>query len=265
MPSKEFYVYVHRRVTDNSVFYVGKGHANRAWAKNSRNQHWQNIVSKHGYIVEIVKYGMQEWWAMEFEIELIAQYGRQTLCNRTDGGDGFSGFIPTAENRINMGRAHIGNKYNLGRKMSEELKTRLSIINTGRKHAPEHGAKISAANKGRKHSPEFSEKLRVANLGKRHKKESLIKMSNSKLGNTHKRGKSPSKETLIKMVECQKKVSIQTVCGKVFESVNSARRWLNRNGFPRASNGGLSKALLDSSKKVYGTQWSYIDRNNLFE
>lgn len=56
----DFYVYLHRRATDGRVFYVGKGVSTRAWRKDKRNQHWKNIVKKHGYIVEIVQDGMQE-------------------------------------------------------------------------------------------------------------------------------------------------------------------------------------------------------------
>jgi hypothetical protein len=81
--TRDFYVYVHRRATDGTVFYVGKGTGNRAYANQGRSRYWRNIVSKHGYTVQIVQTGMQEWWAFEIERELISSYGRENLCNLT--------------------------------------------------------------------------------------------------------------------------------------------------------------------------------------
>jgi hypothetical protein len=72
------------------VFYVGKGHANRAYTTQSRNKHWHNIVAKHGVIVEIIAYWFTEEAAFEHEKSLIAEYRKlsQPLCNLTDGGEG---------------------------------------------------------------------------------------------------------------------------------------------------------------------------------
>lgn len=56
-----FYVYIHRRATDGSAFYVGKGRGKRAWRwGESRNPHWRNIASKNGVYVEIYKDNMSE-------------------------------------------------------------------------------------------------------------------------------------------------------------------------------------------------------------
>lgn len=92
--SKEYYVYIHRRASDGSVFYVGKGHGRRAFDKtNGRNRYWKFIVSKHGHTVEFYATGLQEWYAFELEKELIAYYGRDNLCNNSDGGEGPAGSI----------------------------------------------------------------------------------------------------------------------------------------------------------------------------
>ena len=56
----KFYVYLHRRCTDNVVFYVGKGVAGRAWQKSGRNGYWKNVFDKHGANVEIVEDGLNE-------------------------------------------------------------------------------------------------------------------------------------------------------------------------------------------------------------
>lgn len=97
---QDFYVYLHRKATTGEVFYVGKGHGNRAWALKSRTAAWRSTAAKHAYIVEIVQEGLQEWAAFEAEVGLVALYGRRDLglgplVNMTDGGDGVAGFRAT--------------------------------------------------------------------------------------------------------------------------------------------------------------------------
>lgn len=95
----DFFVYLHRRASNGKVFYVGKGTRYRHKSKWNRSQHWHNIVKKHGYTIEIVQGGMQEWWAFELEKDLILKYKDHGLCNRTDGGEGASGVVPSEETK----------------------------------------------------------------------------------------------------------------------------------------------------------------------
>jgi CTP:phosphocholine cytidylyltransferase-like protein len=85
-----FYVYLHRRLTDNKVFYVGKGHAKRAWIRSNRNRYWNNVVEKHGYSVEIVFENLTEDDAFKIEKDTILEmrYFGFPLVNMTDGGEG---------------------------------------------------------------------------------------------------------------------------------------------------------------------------------
>lgn len=140
---KDYYVYIHRK-PDNTVFYVGKGSNRRAWDTCDRNRHWRNTVRKYGYYVEIVQDGLQEWAALELEVELIAYHGRKDLgngglVNLTDGGEceistrskekmsedgrkaglisgrkqlalGVNIHAQTIEDRVRMGRAAVVNK-----------------------------------------------------------------------------------------------------------------------------------------------------------
>jgi RNA polymerase-binding transcription factor DksA len=86
----EYYVYVHKRLTDGSIFYVGKGKNNRLNIAKNRNKHWEHIVKKDGgYIAEIIYDGLTNEDALKKEIELISTIGKQNLCNISDGGDGF--------------------------------------------------------------------------------------------------------------------------------------------------------------------------------
>lgn len=87
------YVYLHRKETDNEVFYVGKGsHKNRAYRNDGRNEHWHRVVNKYGKIVEIFKNNIEENLALYLEKFLIVVYGKENLTNKTDGGEGSCGF-----------------------------------------------------------------------------------------------------------------------------------------------------------------------------
>lgn len=104
---KNFLVYLHRRLTDGKVFYVGKGDIKRAFRSTLRSNYWKRIVSKHGYTIDIYAKGLQEWYAFELEIDLISYYGRENLCNMTDGGEGTSGRIVS---EISKKKCSISNK-----------------------------------------------------------------------------------------------------------------------------------------------------------
>lgn len=90
------YVYQHKRLDTNEVFYVGIGEGEdykRAYNKTGRTRWWKSIVSKHDYKVEILKDNLSWAEACEKEKYYIKKYGRSIdggkLVNITEGGDGF--------------------------------------------------------------------------------------------------------------------------------------------------------------------------------
>lgn len=107
------YIYLHRKASDGSPFYVGKGARRtrerkqsfeRAFTGDSRNRAWRNTVAKHGLIVEIVASCKDDTAAQVLERQLIAALGRKNLkrgplLNLTDGGDGHAGIVASAELR----------------------------------------------------------------------------------------------------------------------------------------------------------------------
>ena len=105
-------VYRHRRLDNHEVFYIGIGRTEkRAYSKWNRNTYWKNIVSKHGYNVELLAKGLSWEDACELESFLIEEYGRKDLgtgqlVNMTDGGDGLSN--PSQETRKKMREAKVG-------------------------------------------------------------------------------------------------------------------------------------------------------------
>ena len=108
-----FYVYLHRRKTDNKVFYVGKGKAGRADDVINRSDWWKSVVNKHGHTVEIVFDNLSEEDAFQIEIDTITEfrYFGHPLVNLTDGGEGTSGYKYTEEQRKRLSEAGKGRKF----------------------------------------------------------------------------------------------------------------------------------------------------------
>ena len=188
------YVYLHKRLDKNEVFYIGIGkNIERAYSKHNRNQYWKNIVSKTNYQVEIVASDLSWEDACKMEIELISKYGRNdlkqgTLCNLTSGGDGVSGH--SMESIIKIRAAHIG------RKQSQEEKQRRVNSLTGKTRTESTKLKMSEARKGIVFSAEHLKNLSLSHLGQ--------KSANSK-------------------------IAFDAVTGIYFDSLRSACNSLNKN------------------------------------
>jgi len=112
----KYKVYLHRRASDESVFYVGKGNRWRENSKAGRNKHWHHTVAKHGLIVEIVARDLTNEEACNMERKLISNYGIDNLVNYTLGGEGSEGYKHTQEAIQKM----------QGRVLSESHKQKLS-------------------------------------------------------------------------------------------------------------------------------------------
>lgn len=108
MIENRFYVYLHRRKTDGTIFYVGKGTAKRVTTSEGRNDYWNNIALKHGVISEILIENLTEEEALQAEIDVIKElkYFGHTLCNLTAGGEGVSN--PALSTRLKMSLAKKG-------------------------------------------------------------------------------------------------------------------------------------------------------------
>ena len=89
MIKKNKVVYIHRRKTDGTPFYVGEGKPTRPFqvkAKRDgfpwgRNDEWVEEFEQHGLEVEIVAEGLTKKQALRLESKLIKKYGR-----KLDGG-----------------------------------------------------------------------------------------------------------------------------------------------------------------------------------
>jgi hypothetical protein len=156
-----FYVYLHRKASNGEVFYVGKGCGHRAWSRNGRSSWWNRIAAKHGLMVDIVIDGIQEWYAFEHEAELISLYGRRNinqgpLINLSDGGEGPSGVIVTAETRIKMSESRKNMVF------SEKHRENLSKACKGKVLTESTRTKMSDYRKGRPHHNQWKNNLKTS-------------------------------------------------------------------------------------------------------
>jgi group I intron endonuclease len=154
----DWYVYRHRRVDSNKIFYIGIGKTKnfyRAFSKNQRSNWWKSVINVTEYEVEILAKNLDKIEACELEIFLIQEYGRKdlglgNLVNMTDGGDGASGRPHTKESREKISSANklrerkFGSDSSFyGKKHSEESILKMSLVKTNKKRTEDSKNKQS--------------------------------------------------------------------------------------------------------------------------
>ena len=160
----DFYVYLHIRHDTNTPFYVGKGRKYRAFKKNNRSEHWNNI-SKFGYSIIFLEENLEESVSFQLETYWIRRIGRKdlgegTLVNITDGGEK-TGMKYSDESKEKMRQSQ------LGRRHTEETKKKISQSMTGRKYSKERGDKIRNKLKSRVMPEDQRQRLRDSQKGKK--------------------------------------------------------------------------------------------------
>ena len=155
-----YYCYVYKR-EDGTPYYIGKGKGSRAFISSGR------IISppRDRTNIFFACEGVTESEAFEMEVALISLLGRKDLGtgilrNKTDGGEGVSGWVPSEETKRKMSEKAIG------RVPTEQARKRMSEARKGQKVSEETKRRVGEASKGRIHSEEARQKMSEAKKGK---------------------------------------------------------------------------------------------------
>ena len=182
--NREFYVYVHIRKDNNTVFYVGKGKGNRAYDLDRGNFH-NGVRDEYGCRVEIIKDGLTESQAFRLEKYMIKYYvltlgygapidgyrdfSNNYLTNFTWGGEGTSGMNPWNKGKKGI-QAGENNPF-YGKHHTEEAKQKIGEKLKGKMVGEKNGMfGKNPWNKGKKglfhHSEETKQRMSEKCKGK---------------------------------------------------------------------------------------------------
>ena len=192
-----YYTYAYLR-EDRTPYYIGKGQGNRAYRRSKKDIKPPKDKSR----IIFLKQNITEEEAFKHEIYMIAVFGRidlgtGILHNRTDGGDGVSGYVCSEETKKKISEAKKG------KTASEETKRNMSEAHKGRTHSEESRIKMSEAQKGKPVSEETKRKISEARKGKTSNRKGVI-LSEETKRNMSESHKNPSEETRKKISEASK-------------------------------------------------------------
>jgi hypothetical protein len=171
------YVYLHKKNSDDTIFYVGIGDGDdykRSRCVAGRSDDWKAAVKEgSGFVVQILHDNVSYERALDLEMEVIAELGRKSLgegqlVNLTAGGQGRKGITHTTEtiqkiinsegykNRDTSNKRMIGKTYEVlyGEEKAKNIKDKQSKSQKKREHKtgaehhmfgkkrPEHSAKL---------------------------------------------------------------------------------------------------------------------------
>lgn len=250
------YIYLHRKLDNNEVFYIGRGTVNkkasgkcdtntyrRAYTTHNHNKYWVRITNKFSWLVEIIEDFLTWDESILLEIKYIKMYGRKnlnegTLVNFTDGGEGSKGLVvselvkSTQKNRMSSDNNPMKLQYN---KIKQSIRMKknnpMKLLETQKKVSESHKLLWvnGTENHPRKNKPR--EDLRLRNLTNNPTKnpEVIEKIRQSALMRDNKGGKSPNAKKVMDVKSSKIYTSIKECMEEMGISHTSIYRYL-KNG-----------------------------------
>jgi hypothetical protein len=213
------YIYLHRRLDNNEVFYIGRGTVNkkasgkcnkntfsRAYVTHTHNKHWIRITEKTPWGVEIIEDYLSWVKSIEREIYYINFYGRKdikngSLVNFTNGGEGTLGII-TSELSKETQRKRMLSDQNPMKKTINKQNQSIRMKNDNPMKNLETQQQVSDTHKllwingtdnhPRKNKPREDLRLRNLTNNPMNNPETIEKIRRSALLRDNKGGKSPN-------------------------------------------------------------------------
>ena len=228
-----YYVYLHRRASDGSIFYVGKGKGERyiSLSKSERpNIKWINVSNKHGVVAEIVQDGMSESDAFLLEMWLIAKFRHEgiDLSNMTDGGEGVSGYSWSQEQKDAKSKS-------MGRAVCNSDGMRFHSVKSAEAWLRENGFPNAARTN-----------ISMAARGLRGSAYGLSWWYDEGEPKDYKASN-----------YCGRRIYCSN--GMFFETSLMAERWLAECGIKSASQSHIVEVCRSKRKSAYGFKWEYAD------
>jgi molecular chaperone DnaK (HSP70) len=219
-----YYTYAYLR-EDRTPYYIGKGTRSRIYSTN-RRVHPPKDRSRIIYL----KQNLTEEEAFRHEIYMIDVFGRidlgtGILHNRTDGGDGVSGYIPSEETRKRMSDVHKGENHHMyGKTHSEETRRKIGEGNKNKILTEETKKRMSESQKG--HTVSEETRIKLSEASKNPSEETRRKRSEAQKGEkNHNYGKTASEESRKKMSDASKNPSEET--RRKLSEASKGRKWWN--------------------------------------
>jgi hypothetical protein len=143
------------------------------------------VVKSGGYTVKLVADNIEEELSFLVEMERIDQLKRigVKLSNKTDGGEGPSGYSHTDEAKRKIAKAQMGEKHwTVNYAYTEEHKAKLRIARSKLVFTDEIKAKLSIAGKNRVYTKETKARMSKAKQGSKHHMANAVMFDGKKFG-----------------------------------------------------------------------------------
>lgn len=207
------YVYIHKRLDNDEIFYVGIGFSanfSRAYSYSNRNKYWYNIKIETSIKIIIVYKNLTWAQACKKEIKLIKLIGRQdlkqgTLCNMTSGGEGFHNISQESRKKISNA--------NKGKKASNVTKEKLRLSHIGQKLGDKNPMKLLVNRLKISKFMTENNPMKSKKVSEITKKKISIATTNSKLG------KPLSKSHCLNIATSKQRKILNISTGVIYESL----------------------------------------------